>query len=461
MRKPKHKHMNLNYFAAKSDLGTADRYSGHAADKRDGRSDFAIDRDRILYSKAFRRLSDKTQVFFSDEIKDLRTRLTHTLEVNQIAKTIVSSLGCNTDLTEAIALGHDVGHTPFGHVGERTLNMIMNNCEQLDIPVIENNLGFKHNLQSIRVLCDLEGDLNLSKYTLWGILNHSKLTYSQCSILNNKCYMLHHPSPCTHEGFLSCKYYDKYIEKINGDDYWSIEGLVVALADEIAQRHHDIEDSIRFNILDKKALLKELLIFEPVFSPLDKENYDNLKTRTDDTDDVFLAQFSRLIIKAYVVNLTQETKRRIRKKGNQMKFVSQQDFINRKSEIPFSDAKKLVGFTSKFAEIDKKFHNYLKSSILNSYGAQSMDGKGAYIVRRLFKAYMSNPTQLPDNEIGRFYESIDVTDKTLGEMRGEMNLHRDTDYRGNHLMRIIADYISGMTDAYAYNQYNLLYGTII
>ena len=370
-------------------------------------------------------------------------------------------MGCNNDLTEAIALGHDVGHTPFGHVGERTLNMIMNNCERLDIPVSENNHGFKHNLQSIRVLCDLEGDLNLSKYTLWGILNHSKLTYSQCSIMNNKCYMLHHPSPCTNEGILSCKYYNKYIENINGNDYWSIEGLVVALADEIAQRHHDIEDSIRFNILDKKALLEELHIFEPVFSPLDKENYENLKSLTDNTDDVFLAQFSRLIIKAYVVNLTQETKKRIRNKGKKMNFVSQQDFINRKSEIPFSEAKKLVGFASKFAEIDKEFHNYLKSSILNSYGAQSMDGKGAYIVRRLFKAYMSNPTQLPDNEIGRFYESIGVTNKTLGEMRGEMNLNRDTDSRGNHLMRIIADYISGMTDAYAYNQYNLLYGTMI
>lgn len=85
--------MNTNFFSAKSELVAVDRYNGHVADKRDGRSDFSIDRDRILYSKAFRRLSDKTQVFFSDEIKDLRTRLTHTLEVNQIAKTIVSSLG--------------------------------------------------------------------------------------------------------------------------------------------------------------------------------------------------------------------------------------------------------------------------------------------------------------------------------------------------------------------------------
>ena len=167
--------MNTNYFTAKNNLIVDDRYSGRQVDKRDGRGDFAIDRDRFLYSKAFRRLSDKTQVFFSDEIKDLRTRLTHTLEVNQIAKTIVTSLGCNLDLTEAIALGHDVGHTPFGHIGERTLSLIMNNCEQLGIVVADKNMGFKHNLQSLRVLCELEGDLNLPKYTLWGIVNHSGL----------------------------------------------------------------------------------------------------------------------------------------------------------------------------------------------------------------------------------------------------------------------------------------------
>ena len=456
--------MNTNYFSAVSDLSAVDRYSGHLADKRDGRSDYAIDRDRILYSKAFRRLSDKTQVFFSDEIKDLRTRLTHTLEVNQIAKTIVSSLGCNSDLTEAIALGHDVGHTPFGHVGERTLNLIMNNCEHLGIQVSDNNFGFKHNLQSVRVLCDLEGDLNLSKYTLWGIVNHSKLAYPQCKLKQNICYTLHRPTFCqkpnANKANVSCKFYDTYLNKI-GNEYWSIEGLVVALADEIAQRHHDIEDSIRFNILGRKDLVEKLSIFKPVFRPLDRENYNKLKKLIDAPEDIFLSQFSRLIVKAYVVNLTEETKKRINDKGNQMGLTSHQDFINQKSAIPIADAKALVGFTSAFETVDDDFHSFLKSSILNSYGAQSMDGKGAYIVRRLFEAYLSNPTQLPDDEIRRFYSAIHVTGKSMGQMRGEMNLHRNTDLRRNHLMRVIADYIASMTDAYAYNQYDLLYGTMV
>lgn len=459
--------MNTNYFAAVSELSAADRFNGHAVDKRDGRSDYSIDRDRVLYSKAFRRLSDKTQVFFSDEIKDLRTRLTHTLEVNQIAKTVVTSLGCNNDLTEAIALGHDVGHTPFGHVGERALNLIMNNCEKMGVQVSENNYGFKHNLQSLRVLCDLEGDLNLSKYTLWGIVNHSKLGYPPCKVKQNICYTLRHPALCqkdkAYKCSLSCKYYDNYLQKIDGDAYWSIEGLVVEQADEIAQRHHDIEDSIQFNILERKDLIDRLTLFEPVFSSLDQENYEELKRIADSDlpDDVFLAQFSRLIVKAYVVNLTEETKRRINAKGNELGIAQRQDFINRKSEIPIEDARKLVGFTDAFAAADKEFHNYLKSSVLNSYCAQSMDGKGAYIVRRLFEAYMSNPTQLPDDVIRRYYAAIRITGKKMGQMRGEMNSYRNTDSRRNHLMRVIADYIAGMTDSYAYNQYDLLYGTMV
>ena len=255
--------MNPAFFRADSSIAAQDRFDLHTEDKRDGRNDFAIDRDRVLYSKAFRSLSDKTQVFLSDEIRDLRTRLTHTLEVNQLAKTIVSSLGCNVDLTEAIALGHDVGHTPFGHVGERMLSLIMNNCEQLGVEVKNGNRGFKHNLQSLRVLCDLDEHLNLSKYTLWGIVNHSKLQYGSCKRINKICYNIHHPGQCPHKaaatkGILSCDFYDKYLRKIE-DKYWSIEGIVVGVADEIAQRHHDIEDSIRFHIIDRQQLLNSLM----------------------------------------------------------------------------------------------------------------------------------------------------------------------------------------------------------
>lgn len=453
--------MNTNFFAANSILSAQDRFEMRVEDKTDGRSDFAIDRDRVLYSKSFRSLSDKTQVFLSDEIRDLRTRLTHTLEVNQLAKSIVSSLGCNLDLTEAIALGHDVGHTPFGHVGERTLNLIMNNCEQKDITIRNGNRGFKHNLQSLRVMCDLEGNLNLSKYTLWGIVNHSSISYKPCKLKKKICYNIHHPGKCVHNievGTLSCDYYDKYLRKIE-DKYWSIEGIVVGVADEIAQRHHDIEDSIRFHIIDRQQLLNSLNPFEPLYNEYLKSLKLDLESSINDSDDVFLRKFSRLIVKSYVMNLTAETKRRINAKGDELAITSPEVFKRMKTRITVEEAKRLVSFTDAFEEADKKMQAFLMKNVLDSYSAQTMDGKGAYIIRKLFEAYLSNPTQLPDFAIRNFYNMISMSVTDIGEMRGQMNDYRNTEARKNSLMRAIADYIGGMTDSYAYDQFDMLYGT--
>ena len=158
------------------------------------RTEFQRDRDRILHSKAFRRLKHKTQVFFSPYDDHFRTRMTHTLEVSQIARTIARALDLNEDLTEAIALGHDLGHTPFGHSGERVLNELMPD-------------GYKHNEQSVRVVEFIE-NLNLTQETLDGILNHSY----DCM-----------PS--------------------------TLEGQVVRISDKIAYINHDIQDAIRANII--------------------------------------------------------------------------------------------------------------------------------------------------------------------------------------------------------------------
>lgn len=160
----------------------------HKEKPHEFRDDFHRDRDRILYSSDFRRLSGKTQVFFSGFDDNMHTRLTHTLEVSQIAQTICDTLGLNNALCEAIALGRDVGHTSFGHVGERTLNLIMNSClnyYNYSLGDLQ-NLGFKHNLQGIRVVTELEKNndnyrgINLTKYTLWGIAHHSSLKYRNC-----------------------------------------------------------------------------------------------------------------------------------------------------------------------------------------------------------------------------------------------------------------------------------------
>ena len=166
------------------------------------RTEFQRDRDRILHSKAFRRLKHKTQVFFSPYDDHFRTRMTHTLEVSQIARTIARALDLNEDLTEAIALGHDLGHTPFGHSGERVLNELMPN-------------GYRHNEQSVRVVEFIE-DLNLTAETLDGIMHHS---YE---------YM---PS--------------------------TLEGQVVRLSDKIAYINHDIQDAVRARIITNEDIPAE------------------------------------------------------------------------------------------------------------------------------------------------------------------------------------------------------------
>lgn len=210
------------------------------------RSQFQRDRDRILYSRAFRRLDGKTQVFLAVKDDHVRNRLTHTLEVNQKAQTVSKALGLNMELTEAIALGHDLGHTPFGHVGERTLNHIMNGCYRIadfNSNIDKSNKGFKHNLQGMRVAKDLEGsNLNLTKQVLWGILNHSKLKYGGCHKDGNVlCDLKHNNSigsdRCNNipQYKYSLDFYNKYITDLESRKYWTIEGLVVSMADEIAQ----------------------------------------------------------------------------------------------------------------------------------------------------------------------------------------------------------------------------------
>lgn len=171
------------------------------------RTDFQRDRDRILHSKAFRRLKHKTQVFISPEGDHYRTRLTHTLEVSQIARTISRGLGLNEDLTEAIALGHDLGHTPFGHTGEYILDMLLEE-------------GFRHEEQSLRVVDYLEQGkgLNLTFEVRNGILNHTT-----------------RGNPCT------------------------LEGQVVKLSDRIAYINHDIDDAERAGILQPEDLPRDLI----------------------------------------------------------------------------------------------------------------------------------------------------------------------------------------------------------
>lgn len=403
--------------------------------KQEHRSPFSKDRDRILYSKSFLRLRGKTQVFMLQKNDYIRTRLTHSLEVNQLAKTIASALGQNLELVEAIALGHDVGHTPFGHVGERTIAEMI----RTDGITPNDERGFKHNLQALRLLCNLEKGadyprikgLNLTKYTLWGIAHHS--------------------SPKENDNLVYKSYLDAIV------NYWSFEGFIVAIADEVAQRHHDIEDSLRYNIIKRETLLEEVDKFSQIFSKAEKQCYKRLKSEINTLDEpVFNSLFARLVVNMYVTDIIKQSKDNLRNLCNQYQIKNQDDFVREKTNMQPLDYENCISMSPALKQKDNDFQNFLKSKVLSSYQAQAMDGKASYIIKKLFEAFRDTPSQLPDTAVCSFSLEVGMglpysREKALKAIRGNEKI----------LNRCIADYIGGMTDRFAYDEFDRLYGTRI
>lgn len=479
------------------------------------RCEFQRDRDRILYSRAFRRLNGKTQVFLAVKDDHVRNRLTHSLEVNQIAQTISKALGLNMELTEAIALGHDLGHTPFGHVGERTLNHIMNGCYKIsdfNNNIHESYKGFKHNFQGVRVASELEENtLNLTKEVLWGILNHSKLKYGDCKkgeyiVCSLKHSTFKRGSDCSNEPKYKYKlsFYDKIINEIDLPQYWTIEALVVGIADEIAQRHHDIEDAIEFNILSIDSLIDEIQYrFKNVFRREDKELLNKIRQVSDNKYEA-IGLFSKLIVDFLTTDLIRNTEKELEKFIKENQINEDNTFYNIKSKLYNKELfKKLVCFSKEVEKVDEELQQFLSNRILNSFDAQRMDGSGQYVIRKLFEAYVYNPQQLPDKTIKKLYstlynniieneklesknkyiiddkikqildyEEYDKNKNDVGKIREKISkLHYQIDnndkskYKiyNDTLLRVICDYIAGMTDKYALEQHRHLYncGNII
>lgn len=484
------------------------------------RSNFQRDRDRILYSRAFRRLSGKTQVFTSTTDDHIRTRLTHTLEVSQIARTVSKELGLNEDLTEAIALGHDLGHTPFGHVGERTLNDIMNGCytiEDFNISIDDNNKGFKHNFQSARVVTQLESkSLNLTKETIWGIIRHSSVESKSCKkddFLN--CKFKHKKNDerktddCSQE--LCYGFYDDIFQSLEDEKYWTLEGLVVAIADEIAQRHHDIEDAYDFEILDKEELCDQLS--KTFNKSLEGERFKEQKKLLEkirDEDDPYktMDNFSKFIVDFLTTDLINNSKENLIKIKDEFKIETNEEFYKQKEGIfnygnLLEDSKQgefifqIIQFSKEIKEGDKVLQNFLCNKILNSNKAQRMDGLGSYVIGKLFEAYTHNPQQLSDKTIESLYKNILSKEDTFREVQKDCKgdktlinsildklrkinnvgdkrdfisyLHYNTiqekteessqieEIYKNALLRTICDYISGMTDKFALEDHKSLY----
>ena len=250
------------------------------------RNEFARDRDRILFTRAFRRLSHKTQIFTNEKGDHFRTRLTHTLEVSQIARSLAKYFSVDEDLTEAIALGHDIGHTPFGHQGEKVLDEIMCGNDNLGVIVIPiNHGGFKHNYNSVRVLDVIQtkfenkSGLNLSWQVLEGILKHTRITRCEKSDCK-ECGKYWNIKRFINDNELIDRLFLEYEFSV------TFEGQIVSIADEIAQRQHDIDDGLRGLHINIESLYKKVLEFADeivknsrsshgIKTKSEKKHYDN------------------------------------------------------------------------------------------------------------------------------------------------------------------------------------------
>jgi len=313
------------------------------------RSQFQRDRDRIIHCNAFRLLEYKTQVFINHEGDLFRTRLTHSIEVAQIARTLARNLGLHEDLTEAIALAHDLGHTPFGHAGQDELNA----CLREFAPDAG---GFEHNLQSLRVVDELEeryaafNGLNLCFETREGILKHCSRGHAR--LLGD-----------VGERFL------------NGTRP-SLEAQIANLADEIAYNNHDIDDGLRSGLITLEQL-QTLEIFA-AHSARVKQKYPGLERRR------LVAETIRAMINTLVLDLTDTTRANIRLHGP--------DSVQAVREAPG-----LAAFSASVRRQADELKSFLLENLYRHYRVMRMTTKARTIVRDLFLAFLNQPRLLADD----------------------------------------------------------------
>ncbi len=320
------------------------RGRAHDEDAPAYRGAFQRDRDRIIHSAAFRRLEYKTQVFVNHEGDMFRTRLTHSIEVAQISRTIARALGLNEDLVEAIALAHDLGHTPFGHAGQDALNACM-----------RDHGGFEHNLQSLRVVELLEEryanfpGLNLTYETREGILKH-------CSRKNA------HALGALGERFL------------NGGQP-SLEAQVANLADEIAYNNHDVDDGLRAGLLDIETLASTAFF---------REQYEAVRARWPDlTGRRVIHETIRAMINRQATDLLDASRAAINAAGPESV-----DEV-RAHRTP------LIGFSAEMLEQHRALKRLLLRNLYRHYRVFRMSMKAQRIVGDLFGAFFETPRSLP------------------------------------------------------------------
>jgi len=314
------------------------------------RDDFQRDRDRIVHSGAFRRLQYKTQVFVFHEGDYYRTRLTHSIEVAQIARTLARALGLDEDLAEAVALAHDLGHTPFGHAGEDALDEVMKPFG-----------GFDHNEQTFRILTELErryaafDGLNLTWETLEGVVKHNGPVAS--------------PRPCL------AKFCRERFD-LELDTHASAEAQVAAIADDIAYNNHDLADGLRAGLFAIEDLAG-LPLVGATFAAVEREypGLDRSRLRYESV---------RRLINAMVEDVLGEARRRLA--ASRPADASALRRLGRP----------VIAFSSALAAEEKEIRRFLFRRMYRHHRVNRMIGKARRVVQELFAAYISAPQSLPE-----------------------------------------------------------------
>ncbi|MBG0788731.1 MAG: deoxyguanosinetriphosphate triphosphohydrolase [Anaerolineaceae bacterium] len=345
-------------------------------DEPDYRTIFQRDRDRILHTTAFRRLEYKTQVFINYEGDYYRTRLTHTLEVAQIGRSVARALGANEDLVETICLAHDLGHPPFGHSGERTLARMM-----------MDHGGFNHNHHSFRIVTQLEkrypefDGLNLTWEVLEGIIKHET------------------------------DYDVSDATEFNPELRGHLEAQIANVADELAYTAHDLDDGLRSGMITP-AQLSGVSLWEVINESIGRR-------RSDTLDDLARHRLIRRLIGIEVTDLVQSIDRMIRRSGIRN--------VEELQQLPYN----VVGFSEDMHRRNRELKDFLFKNLYNHYRVVRMSVKADRILENIFQAYVQEPAILPEQ-----YQ--DLIDK-------------------KGLEETVCDYIAGMTDRFAIDEYQKLF----
>ena len=311
------------------------------------RNDFQRDRDRIIHSTAFRRLKHKTQVFVNTSGDHFRTRITHSLEVSQIARTLSKFFNLNEDLSETLSLAHDLGHTPFGHAGEEALNDCMKNYG-----------GFDHNIQTLRIITILENryynfnGLNLTLETLDGLIKHN-------GPVNNKTKF---------DTILGKNFFKNKIKFLNNT---SLEGQIAAISDDIAYNSHDLEDGLKSNLF-KLNDLKNIPVLNKIISK-------HRSKFTKYSADLIVRQIIRDIINEMVIDVIKTTEKNI--KTNKIKNL----------KGVYNSEKKIVCFSYKMKKFDLEIKKFLKEKMYFHKNVKKKTNYGKKIIKKLFLIIIKNP----------------------------------------------------------------------